>query len=87
MCKKKEASTDITAATGVSSSTFSAVLEKLFKDDQLASAATNIDFSRGFLCQVCRYFVSTLDRLEKEVIDVRNIIFNLFKNECIEINK
>ena len=86
MCKRKESSTDITATTGASSSTFSAVLDKLFKDEPLASAATNMDFSRGVLCPVCRYFVRTLDRLEKETIDVKNLIFSLLKNDCIEVN-
>ena len=76
----------MTATIGASSSTFSAVLDKLFKDEPLASAATNMDFSRGVLCPVCRYFVRTLDRLEKEMIDVKNLIFSLFKNECIEVN-
>ena len=82
--KTTETSTALTATTGASSLTFSQVLEKLVKEE-LTQAFKNIDFSNGNLCRVCKYFVSTLDRLQKDVVEVKTLILGLFKNEYFEL--
>ena len=81
--KTTDTSTKLTATTGVSSLTFLQVLDKLVKEEQLTPAAKN--FSTGILCKVCKYFVSTLDRLQKDVVEVKTLILSLFKNEYFEL--
>ena len=83
--KTTETSTALTATTGASSLTFSQVLDKLVKEEQLTQAFKNIDFSNGNLCRVCKYFVSTLDRLQKDLVEVKTLILSLFKNEYFEL--
>ena len=77
--------TDIQDIIGTSGSTFSSVLQQLFKEEPPAPSVRKLDFSRGCLCPICKYFVYTLTRLEKEVNDVKCLIFTLFKNECSEV--
>ena len=73
----------MTAATGASSSSFSDILNKLVKEEQLAQ--TIEDFSNGFLCSVCKEFVYKIDRLQQELVDVKSSVVQLIKNnECFE---
>ena len=44
------------------------------------------DFSNGFLCLVCKYLIQTLDRLQNEVIEVKQLIVNLLETESLEMN-
>ena len=83
--KTTETSTALTSTTGASSLTFSQVLDKLVKEEQLTQAFENIDFSPGILCTVCKYLVSTLDRLQKDMVEVKTLILSLFENEYFEM--
>ena len=84
LCQKPtDGATDMAAITEASSSTMSAVLQKSFKDNKQASG---VDFSRGFLCAVCTYLVTTLDKLETEGLTLKNLILSLLGNECQEIH-
>jgi hypothetical protein len=75
----------MTANTGASNLTFLDVLDKLFREEQMPAIAQNPYVSSGFLCTVCKDFVTALDQLQHEVVDVKNSIVSLYKkNEHIE---
>ena len=79
--KTTETSTALASTTVASSLTFSQVLDKLVKEEQLAHP----DFSTGIICTICKYFVSTLVRLQEDVVEVKTLILSLFKNEYSDI--
>ena len=71
---------DMTANTGPSSQSFTAVVEKLITEEQLAETFTNTDFLRGILCTVCKDIVAILDKLQSEVVKVKSSIISMLKN-------
>ena len=65
---------DLRVTTGNSKHTLSDVLNTLFKEEKMSSCSLN-----GFLCTVCKDFVGDLDRLQNEVVAVKNWIISAFK--------
>jgi thiol-disulfide isomerase/thioredoxin len=70
----------MTTHTGASNSTFADVLTKLVTEEQVTQTAKNLDFSMGCLCKVCKDVVSTLDRLQQELFDVKSLILGWIAN-------
>ena len=71
---------DLTTNTGASNSTFADVLTKLVTEEQVNQTAKKLDFSMGCLCEVCKDVVSTLDRLQQELFDVKSLILSWINN-------
>ena len=83
LCGSTEASSaklDLMDTTESSKFTFSDVLNKLF-NEELSPSVTKHEFSRGFLCAVCKGYVGDLDRLQHEVVDVKRSIISTFKKK------
>ena len=83
--KATENCTSITNTTGISKSTFSSVLRKMWEDEK--NMTVQFDFSNGFMCSICKYLIQTLDRLQNEVVEVNNLIATLLNSESLEIDK
>ena len=69
----------MTDTLGTTQYTFSDVLKKLFKKEQLPPKLTEKDFSKGLLCSGCKHMVDDLFRLQYELRDVKNEIVSTFK--------
>jgi hypothetical protein len=70
----------MTTHTGTSNSTFADVLTKLVIEEQVTQSAKSLDFSMGCLCKVCKDVVSTFDRLQHELFDVKSLILGWIAN-------
>merc|ERR1711915_532310 len=71
---------------------FSDVLERLFSKETLPPRLVTKDYSEGLLCAYCKYLVSDLFRLQRELKMCKNIVLKTFINSdkeenSIEVNK
>ena len=60
--------------------TFSAVLGKLFRKEQLGQGLGEEDFSTGTLCTPCKDSVINLFRLQQELREVKNGVVSTYLN-------
>ena len=72
-------------SSSVSSTTFSDVLSKLIQEEHHRLSIVNTNFLTGILCSICKEFVRTLERLQKEVVKFKTSIIQMInKNNNIE---
>jgi len=81
LCEKlgTDSTCSITDTIGTTPFTFTDVLRKLFKKEQLPAQLTKKDFSTGLLCSGCKDLVDELFRLQHELRGVKNEIVDTFK--------
>ena len=82
MCRKStKTPTDIMMPTLCSNLTYFEVLSKLLQEAQDKNISKNVNISGGCICQICKYLITNLLKLQKEMEEIRNIVLSMLMSE------